>query len=195
MNETVEQLQIFLSRYMEIDERLASLLVETAMVRRYGKDEFLLRQGDLSEETFFILKGCVRSFSLVSGEDKTLDFYCEEEPIMPLELGEKRPASHSLIAMEELILIASTPSMEEEAFKRHPEIKNVCLAMAETMSHSLQKKFTFYRTSSAEDRYIALREQRPDLLQRVPQYHIASYLGIKPESLSRIRRRLQSQNR
>jgi CRP-like cAMP-binding protein len=71
----------------------------------------------------------------------------------------------------------------------HPELKEVCLAMSELMAEKLQANLARYRTSSPQERYVDLAKRRPDLLQRIPQYQIASYLGVKPESLSRIRRR------
>ncbi|HCM27445.1 MAG TPA: hypothetical protein DIC34_13020 [Treponema sp.] len=72
----------------------------------------------------------------------------------------------------------------------YPQLKAVCLAMSEIMAEKLQENLARYKTSTPEERYRDLMEKRPDLLQRIPQYQIASYLGVKPESLSRIRKRL-----
>jgi len=88
-----------------------------------------------------------------------------------------------------------TPDEEERILAEYPELKSVCLAMSEIMAAKLQECLARYRTSTPEERYRDLAEKRPDLLQRIPQYQIASFLGIKPESLSRIRKRLSRPTR
>jgi len=84
----------------------------------------------------------------------------------------------------------STPDQEQRMIAEYPQLKEVCLAMSEIMSEKLRECLARYRISTPEERYRELMERRPGLLQRVPQYQVASYLGVKPESLSRIRRRL-----
>ena len=86
--------------------------------------------------------------------------------------------------------VVSTPDQEEKALSEYPQLKTVCLAMSEIMAEKLQENLARYRTSTPEERYRDLMEKRPDLLQRIPQYQIASYLGVQPESLSRIRKRI-----
>ncbi|GAB1483345.1 hypothetical protein MASR2M78_21610 [Treponema sp.] len=86
--------------------------------------------------------------------------------------------------------MVGTPDQEEKILAQYPQLKEVCLAMTEVMAEKMQENLARYKTSNPEERYKHLIEKRPDLLQRIPQYQIASYLGVKPESLSRIRRRL-----
>ncbi len=180
----------YLSRYMPITDELADVLTRSSFVRTYPKGAVLLREGDLATKGYFILKGCIRSYILKNGEDKTIEFFIEEESVLPIGLGKDVPSSHFLECLEDTVAVVSSPEQEARALAEFPQLKAVCLAMSEIMAEKLQENLARYRTSTPEERYRDLMERRPDLLQRIPQYQIASYLGVKPESLSRIRKRL-----
>jgi CRP-like cAMP-binding protein len=177
----------WLSRHMELSDDLAELLLSSVLVKKFAKGTILLRQGDIPSETFFVLRGCVRSYTLKDGDDTTIEFYLEEEPILPIGFGSGERSVHFLECMEDTVAVASSPEQEERMLKAHPELKTVCLGMAELMAAKLQSSFANYKTATPEERYTDLLQRRPELIQRVPLYHIASYLGVKPETLSRIR--------
>jgi DNA-binding MarR family transcriptional regulator len=80
--------------------------------------------------------------------------------------------------------------MEAEIFRKFPKFESLCRIVSEQLLAKNQQNFDEYKTSSPEQRYLHLLKNRPDLLQRVPQHQIASYLGIKPQSLSRLRARI-----
>lgn len=183
-------LRDFLAEYLELTPDLYTQLDQSSLVQSYPRGTLVLRQGDEARRAFFVLRGCLRSFTLKNGEDKTLDFFIEEDPVLPLEFGTGEPSSHSLECMEDCMLVGHTREQEERMLAEYPQLKHVCLTLAEVMSAKLQGALSRYRSSTPEERYRDLVESRPDLLQRVPQYYIASYLGIRPESLSRIRRRI-----
>ena len=77
-------------------------------------------------------------------------------------------------------------------YKRFPKLEAIAGTMMELNSGMAQEELASFITSSPEERYMNLLENRSDLLNRVPQHQIASYLGMKPESLSRIRKRIVS---
>jgi len=185
-NELVE----FLSRYIPVSDDLATALSKASMYRVFPKGRVLLREGEPATMGYFVLRGCVRSYVLKEGDDRTIDFFIEEEPVIPLEYGKGCPSTHFLECVEETVAVVSTPDQEERMLAEYPQLKSVCLTMSEIMSEKLRECLARYRVSTPEERYRELIERRPGLLQRVPQYQIASYLGVKPESLSRIRRRL-----
>ncbi len=192
----------YLSRYMPITEELADVLSKSSFVTTYPRGTVLLREGDPIRKGYFILKGCIRSYVLKNGEDKTIDFFIEEESVLPIGLGIEEesvlpiglgkdvPSVHFLECLEDTVAVASTPDQEAKTLSDYPQLKAVCLAMSEIMAEKLQENLARYKTSTPEERYRDLIEKRPDLLQRIPQYQIASYLGVQPESLSRIRKRL-----
>lgn len=186
----IRDLVDFLTRYIPISAELEEALEKSDLVREFPKGTALLRQGDRATRAFFMLRGCVRSFALKDGEERTIDFFLEEDPVMPLEYGAGGPSSHFLECVEDTIAVVSTPDQEDRMLAEYPQLKSVCLTMSEVMAAKLQESLARYRISTPEERYRELARRRPTLLNRVPQYQIASYLGVRPESLSRIRRRI-----
>jgi hypothetical protein len=80
--------------------------------------------------------------------------------------------------------------MEAEVFQKFPRFESLCRLLSEQLLDRKQRSFDEFRTSSPEERYLNLLRSRPDLPQRVPQHQLASYLGITPQSLSRMRARI-----
>jgi CRP-like cAMP-binding protein len=192
---SMNELASCLLRYFPVSDEIACILEENSLVRRYPKGTILLRQGEPARESYFVLWGCIRSYALKDGEERTLDFYIKEDPVMPIGYGKDEPAAHSLECSEDTIAVVSTQDLEERMLRDFPQLKNLCLAMSQIMAAKLQEQYSRYRTTSPEEGYRYLAENRPELLKRIPQYQIASYLGIQPESLSRIRRRLLGQGK
>lgn len=184
------ELTAYLSRHMPLSDDLAELLLRSVMVKAFPKGTVLLRQGEVATSTYFVLKGCVRSYSIKDGDDRTIDFFMEEDPVLPIGYGDGKPSTHFLECLEETVAVVNSPDREERMLKEHPELKTICLGMAELMAVKLQAAFADYKTATPEQRYATLLSRRPDLARRVPLYHIATYLGIKPETLSRIRGRI-----
>jgi hypothetical protein len=92
--------------------------------------------------------------------------------------------------VEDSTLIVSKVSMEAEIFEKFPRFQRLCLLLSEDLLAKNQATLDDFKTSSPEQRYLNLLRARPDLAQRVPQHQLASYLGITPQSLSRIRKRI-----
>jgi CRP-like cAMP-binding protein len=91
----------------------------------------------------------------------------------------------------ECIVSVFTHEVEKEMYRRFPRLESLCRMETEKHYSSFKKSLHHYLDSSPEERYENLIETKPELFQLVPLYHIASYLGVTPESLSRIRRRMK----
>jgi DNA-binding MarR family transcriptional regulator len=96
--------------------------------------------------------------------------------------------------VEDSILTVTTPEMEAESFIKFPKFESLCRVLSEELLAKQQINFDEFKISSPEQRYLNLVQKRPDLIQRVPQHQLASYLGIKPQSLSRLRARIVEKN-
>lgn len=180
----------FIEKYIALSEEEKNAIVSLNIFRAVKKGTILLREGQRSAESYFVLKGIIRTFYLVEGEEKTTEFYSEMEGVSPPCVLSKLPSELYISSVEDSIISVSDPGMEAEIFRKFPKFESLCRILSEQLLAKNQQNFDEYKTSSPEQRYLHLLKNRPDLLQRVPQHQIASYLGIKPQSLSRLRARI-----
>jgi CRP-like cAMP-binding protein len=180
----------YLSKYMQISKELEDAINETGFVMHFKKGTILLEEGKLSNECYFIVKGCIRSFCMNDGVDITTDFFTEDQSVTPSAYGKNMPSTYSLECIEDTIAGVGTPELETGMFQKFPQLESLTRVLVEAIMTKQQDAFTEYKMASPEERYLNLVKNRADLLRRVPQYQIASYLGITPESLSRIRKRI-----
>lgn len=171
------------------------VLTESMVIKNFNKYDYLVKEGQFTNDTYFILDGCVRKFNSLDGNDITTDFYTEEQWIISLENFEGKTVSkYNLVCMEDTTVVIGNEQKAQELFKQFPRFETISRQIMETVFMIQQNLMTSYITDKPEKRYLRLLETRPDIFQRVPQYDIASYIGVKPESLSRIRKKLQKKN-
>jgi CRP-like cAMP-binding protein len=180
----------FFSNYIILSEEEKEGIRSLDLFTSVKKGTFLLSEGETSDKAYFVLKGCVRFFYIIDGEEKTTDFYTEMEAINPQCVVDKQPSKYYLACVEDSIVSVSTTDMEQSMFEKFPRFESLCRLFSEHQLAKQQTSFDEFKTSSPEQRYIRLMETRPDLFQRVPQHQLASYLGITPQSLSRMRNRI-----
>lgn len=191
MNNLKQLLSSFLLKHIELSDEVLDVIFRTLPVKTYAKNTVLLQAGNPCNECYFIIKGLVRSYRLKEDlEEITTDFYIEEESVTPPCYGKNELSELYFQCMEDTVAIIGTPDLETDLFEQYPELETMARIMADKMLESYKDSFHRFKMSTPEERYQQLVQQKPELIQRVPQYYIASYLGMKPESLSRIRRRL-----
>lgn len=180
----------FLSKYISLNEEEKNAIVSLNIFHSVSKGTILLKEGQKSNESYFVLKGCIRTYYVVDGEEKTTAFYTEMEALTPHAVISKNPSEYYISCVEDSILLISNADMEAEMNSKFPKFETLCKMMAEELLAKQQIDFDAFKTSSPEQRYLNLVQKRPDLIQRVPQHQLASYLGITPQSLSRLRGRI-----
>lgn len=162
-------------------------------VKRIKKGVFLLKEGQIIRSSYHLFKGCIREFQLTDEGEKTLAFYTSGDSLS--ENGDpikETPSSVSWECMSECIISIFPFAVEREMHKRFPRLDSLCRMEVERKYSNYRSTINTYLSSSPAERYENLMKTKPELFQLVPLYHIASYLGVKPESLSRIRKRLSS---
>ncbi|MBT4339722.1 MAG: Crp/Fnr family transcriptional regulator [Bacteroidetes bacterium] len=183
----------YLSKYIPITNELEEEISRIEFIKCFDNGTVLLEEGKISNECYFIIKGCIRSFYIKDGEEKTTEFYTEEQAVIPTVYGDKIPSEYYLECIEDTIVGVGTPELETEMYQKFPQIESLNRALGEAIMAKNQDTFAEFKMASPEERYLALLKNRPDVIQIAPQHQIASYLGMKPESLSRIRKRIMSQ--
>lgn len=180
----------FISKYISLTEEEKNALLSLDLFRSVKKGTTLLKEGQKSKDSYFVLKGCIRTYYVLNGEEKTTAFYTEMDALTPPCVINKASSEYYISCVEDSILTVSTTDMEIEVNSKFPKFDTMCRLLSEELLAKQQIDFDEFKTSSPEQRYLNLLQKRPDLIQRVPQHQLASYLGIKPQSLSRLRARI-----
>jgi CRP-like cAMP-binding protein len=154
----------------------------------------LLREGEISRKAYFIEKGCLRAWISSKRRDITFQFFLENQAVSSAESFRKQvPSIFTIEATEPCVLHwISKENMDKilHEIMEVPELRDqMNEAMFDRQWHYAHHFISFIKYTPSE-RYAQLVKDRPDLVLRVPQQYIASYLGITPVSLSRIRSRL-----
>ncbi len=180
----------FISKYVSLTEDEKNAILALDLFRSVKKGTTLLKEGHKSQDSYFVLKGCIRIYYIMDGEEKTTAFYTEMDALTPHCVISKAPSEYFISCVEDSILTVSNSDMEVEINSKFPKFEIMCRILSEELLAKKQMDFDEFKTSSPEQRYLNLLQSRPDLIQRVPQHQLASFLGIKPQSLSRLRARI-----
>ena len=158
--------------------------------QKLNKGEFLFREGDVCDFVGLTIKGCLRTFFLKDGKELTLFFHPEQYTLGDYESWQRqRPACFSCQAIEDSeILILDTRAVE--MLEAQPDGQKLLRLVVEDLAFQLRDRLISLYRDSPEGRYLDLFKNEPELLQRIPQYYLASHLGIEPESLSRLKKRV-----
>lgn len=183
----------YFSEIMPLTNEEEKAIEDSIHLKTFKKGTVLLKEGQVSTECYFIWAGCVRQYSLLDGEEKTHDFFAEGDWLISLDsFTQKTPANHFFACVDDTTLVVGNEEKENALFEQSPKFETIARKVMEQIIVEQQKKINTYITNTSEQRYLNLLETKAALLQSVPQYQIASYIGVKPESLSRMRKRLKN---
>ncbi|MEO1051028.1 MAG: cyclic nucleotide-binding domain-containing protein [Bacteroidota bacterium] len=167
------------------------IIVEETIIEAFKKGTILLRQGQVPNQCFMVVEGCVREYTIRNGVEKTTGFFTEGDKITPHAYDDNgQPSDHFLECLEDCIITISNRAYERRLLELLPRLAEVMPAFALEELKKAKSEWTQFVTSSPEERYNHLMETRPSLFNRVAHHQIASYLGMQPQSLSRIRKRI-----
>lgn len=184
----------YMKRFTDLSEAELEVIAADVPIEEFKKGTILLHQGEVPEKCYFVLQGCVRQFAVdEDGRETTFNFFTEEQGVTIFNQHTLEKASkYSLSCLEDCVLIVGDLSFEQQMYDNHSELETMTRRMIEENIGEMHDDFATFIASSPEERYKRLLEKRPNLIDRVPQHQLASFLGITPESLSRIKRRLKS---
>ncbi|MGE6352800.1 Crp/Fnr family transcriptional regulator [Flavobacterium sp. NPDC079362] len=154
----------------------------------------LLEEGEISKKLFIIEKGCIRVWFNNNGKDLTTQFFFENQSVASIESFMKKFPSPVVIETIEPSIIwwIHKDDLDKilEEIKEIPELRDRLINMFFERTFDYMKHFVSFIKDSPIQRYLNLIKERPQVIQRVPQHYIASYLGISTVHLSRIKSKL-----
>lgn len=176
-------LKPFWDKYLEYQQRLEA-----------PAKTILLEEGKVSQQYIFIEQGCVRAFFTKDGADKTVQFFFENEGLMSFEsFVNNTPSLVSIetIAPSVIYLLPKRYVMQlMDELSHEPGFVQMILQLAARRQTHYMNEFVSFIRDTPEERYQNLLNERPHIIQRIPQHYIASYLGVSTVHLSRIKSKL-----
>jgi CRP-like cAMP-binding protein len=157
--------------------------------RKLKKGEYLISPGEIATETGFVVKGVLRVYYLVEGKESTRFLGSENIFISSVpSFTTQKPSIEYVEALENSELLMLSYQDLQKMCDISPKWDRLVRYLAEYSYNEQQKRVYSLIALTAQERYEEFTKSRPDLIQRIPQYIIANYLGISPETLSRIRK-------
>jgi len=182
----------YMTRWTSLSEEEQQAIINELHIEEFKKGTVLFRQGDAPTKCYFILKGCVRQYSVdEEGREATSNFYTEEQAIAIFNHHKSDKSSdHTFTCIEDSVMVVGHLDAEQNMYDKYRQLESMTRRMIEANLSQVQEEFAAFIASSPEERFKALLAKRPSLINRVPQHQLASYLGMTPESLSRIKKRI-----
>lgn len=182
------------SKYVTLTEEEQSLFIGMLDFRFIPKKTILLREGELCQFEGYIQKGCVRIYYVnENGCEVTLSFAVEDWWVSDVDsFYEKRPSNFFIETLEDTEMYVFSLDNKERLLAEIPKFERIFRLLVQRNLSVIQNRLVQTIAKPATERYLEFIRTYPSLPIRVPQYYIASYLGVSPEFVSTIRKRLSS---
>ena len=183
-----------LQEKISLTEEEKKIFTRLIVPKKLRKKQYLQQEADPAKYTAFVSKGALRSYTIDErGNEHIIQFAVEGWYIGDLYsfiTGE--PATYTIDAIEDSELLLISKPAQEEIMRLVPQYEKFLFLQVQGAYVALQRRLTAMISMSTEEKYTRLIQTYPDIVQRVPQHMIASYLGLTPETLSRTRKQISS---
>jgi len=181
----------FFEQYGKISKEGVKELSSKLNLNTASKGELLLTYGQVCKDIYFVNKGCLRLYYIADGIETTVWFSFEENSAIELSsFLSGKPTEYFIEAIEDTEFLSLNKLELLNLYIQYPEMESIMRSFWEDVILNLLQRFTALQKDSAEQRYLNL-SNKTKYMQRIPQKYLASYIGVTPTSLSRIRRNLK----
>ncbi|MDQ3292164.1 MAG: Crp/Fnr family transcriptional regulator [Bacteroidota bacterium] len=188
----LQPLLAYINQYITLTTEEETTLLTKVRYRKYLKGQFVVQSGDVCKYESFVLSGCLKTFYIdPEGQEHIVMFAVENW--WTADLGSfitQTPADFNVQCLENTELVQFAHEDLEQLYRDIPKLERFFRIIIQKAFVASQKRVVNSFSLPAKERYLAFRKQYPQIDQRVPQYMIASYLGITKEFLSKIRNQL-----
>ena len=185
MNALVQHIR----KFINLDDQEAETVLSYFETELFKKKELLLKEGQICNKQYFIVKGCIRFYiNNNKGTEQTIQFGIENWWITDyLSFQYQNPTLFNIQAIENLEMLSIERKSFDELLERIPKLEKYFRLVIQKSFGASQVRISYLFTMSAEERFRHMNRMFPEFIQRVPQYMIASYLDFSPEFMSKIR--------
>ncbi|WP_306567682.1 Crp/Fnr family transcriptional regulator [Flavobacterium lindanitolerans] len=190
------QINANISRYVSFSEEEFATFDSFLEYKKVPKKTIMLHEGEMCNFEAFVVKGCVRKYYIdANGFEVILQFAIENAWVSDISFSiyETKPSQVYIETLEDCEFLMFTPESKEELFAKAPRFERAFRILMQRNLAVTQNRLFHTISQTATEKYLEFLELYPTIPQRVPQHYIASYLGISPEFLSKIRARIAKQ--
>ena len=189
---SIEPLLTYFDRLIPLNKEENELVTEKFQPRLYRKRQFVLQEGDICTQFNFVVRGCLRTYKIdEKGNTHVLQFATENYWINDLgSFHGVKPSAMNIDALEDTVVLQISRDDLISLYKEIPKFDRIFRVLIENAFVRLQERLLQNISSTAEERYQSFLDAYPHLINRLSQVQIASFLGITPEFLSRLRNKL-----
>ncbi len=187
------QIDINISRYVAFEQEELTIFNSLLEYRKIPKKTMLLREGETCTFEAFVIKGCVRKYYIdANGFEVILQFAIENAWVSDISFSiyEEDPSRVYIETLEDCEFFVFNPETKETLFTKAPKFERAFRILMQRNLAVTQNRLFDAISKTATEKYLEFLKQYPTLSQRVAQHYIASYLGISPEFLSKVRTRI-----
>lgn len=184
----------YFNRLLPLNEEEKAVVGTVFNERRVKRRQFILQEGDVCKLNTFVIEGCFRMFLVEeSGKEHNLQFAIENWWIGDIgSFHAEEPSKLNIEALENSVILQIKKEDQLKLFVDYPKFNRIFRVLAENAVVGLQRRVLQNISSTAEERYLDFLERHPQLFNRISNVQIASYLGVTPEFLSTIRKKLSN---
>ena len=182
----------YFNRILPLDDKEIAFVEEVFKERRIKKRQFILQEGEICKYSTFVVEGCFRMYLVdEDGKEHNLQFAIENWWIGDIgSFFTGKPSKLNVEAIENSIILQVRKEDQLKLFTDYPKFNQIFRVLAENAMVGLQRRVLQNISSTAEERYVDFLERNPHLFNRISNVQIASYLGVTPEFLSAIRKKI-----
>ncbi|SHN30021.1 Crp/Fnr family transcriptional regulator [Chitinophaga sp. CF418] len=179
----------FVARYIQLTPEELEIFHSLLQFRKVKKKSFLLKEGEICDYEAYILKGCVRTFYVdKQGVETNLTFAVEDWWVADISsFSEQQPSRQNIETLEDCELLTISYEDKNTLYQKVPKFEKLFRMLLQRTAGVMQQRIYASISQTAEERYLAFIEKYPAIVQRIPQHHIARYIGVSPEFLSKVR--------
>ena len=184
-------LKIFISRFVTLSDAELEDIANKFKSKVVKKNSYVLKEGDTCKDLVFVQKGCLRLYYVKDDIDVSVWFAFKHSSAIEIySFISENPSEYFLQAIEDSEVLYLPKTALKKLYERHPKMQEMMKNFWEAVLLDLINRFTALQKDSAEKRYLDLLNKQPDYLESIPQKYLASFIGVTPTSLSRIRKKI-----
>jgi CRP-like cAMP-binding protein len=184
-------LKKFISRFVTLSDAELEEVANMFKHKAVKKNSYVLKEGDTCKDLVFVQKGCLRLYYVKDDIDVSVWFAFQHSSAIEIySFISENPSEYFLQAIEDSEVLYLPKTALKKLYQQQPKMQEMMRNFWEAVLLDLINRFTALQKDSAEKRYLDLLNKQPDYLETIPQKYLASFIGVTPTSLSRIRKKI-----